>query len=56
MTGESLLDDFRGVFHRDAALQGLRDGAAAFEDRDGALGFFALTLGDLQVVFDAKVR
>ena len=56
MTEGSLLNNFCGVIHCDATLQSLRDGAAAFEDRDGALGFFALTLGDLQVVFDAKVR
>src|SRR5438876_11797816 len=31
MTEESLLDEFRGVFHRDAALHGLCDGAAALQ-------------------------
>jgi len=52
----SLLLDLGGVFHRHAALQGLSHGAAAFEDRDGALGFLALALGDLQVIFNPEVR
>ena len=56
MTAESLLLDLRGVFHRDAALQGLRDGAAALEHSDRALGFLALAPGNLEVVCDAEVR
>ena len=44
------------MFHSDTALQGLRDGAAALEDGDGAFGFLALALGDLQVVFDSEMR
>src|SRR5437667_9818324 len=55
MTEESLLDDFRGVFHRDAALQGLGDGAAALEHSDRALSFPALALGDLNGVFGAAM-
>ena len=44
------------MFHSDTALQGLRDGAAALEDGDGAFRFLALALGDLQVVFDPEMR
>ena len=56
MTGESLLNDLRRVFHCDAALQGLRDGAAALEHSDRALGFLALAPGNLEVVCDAEMR
>src|SRR2546422_2865583 len=56
MTAWSLLLDLGGVFHSDAALQGLGDGAATFEDRDSSFGFLALALGDLQVVFDPEMR
>src|SRR2546427_782188 len=56
MMEESLLDNFRGVFHRDAALQGLGDGAAALEHSDRALSFLALALGNLKVVFGAEMR
>ena len=56
MTEESLLNNFRGVFHRDAALQGLGDGAAALEHSDRALSFLALALGNLKVVFGAEMR
>ena len=56
MTEESLLNNFRGVFHRDAALQGLGDGAAALEHSDRALSFLALALGNLKVVFCAEMR
>src|SRR2546425_9906588 len=53
---ESLLLDFRSVLHGDAAFQSLCDGTAAFENGYGAFGFFALTLGNLQVVFDPEMR
>src|SRR2546422_907932 len=53
---ESLLLDFRSVLHGDAAFQSLCDGTAAFENGYGAFGFFALALGDLQMVFDAEMR
>src|SRR5438034_6839309 len=48
--------DLCGVFHRDAALQGLGNGAAALEHSDRALSFLALALGNLNVVFGAEMR
>ncbi len=44
------------MLDRDAALQGLRDGAAALKDGQRTLGFLALSLGDRQMVFDLEMR
>lgn len=52
---ELFLSDLRLVLDGDATLQGLRHGAAPFEDGEGAFGLLALARWDLHVVFDVDV-